>query len=122
MVQGTAATEAEEFFNVYNLNVVEVPSRLPNQRIDQRIRMFADREAKLVSLYLTVLDAHNLDRPVLIGTSSVADSEEIEKVLAGEYGFSRSRMYEDGVFGPFWWGCNLLGMKAGWTASKHDIK
>ena len=82
-MQGTAMTEAEEFFNVYKLNVIQVPSRLPNQRLDHPSRLFTNRNEKLLSIYVTVMQAHWRDRPVLIGTSSVAESEVILEVLEG---------------------------------------
>ncbi|DBA97691.1 TPA: hypothetical protein ACH3X3_012580 [Trebouxia sp. C0006] len=110
---GTAATEAAEFFDVYNLNVVEVPSRLPDQRDDHGCRLYADRGGKLISLYQIVLEAHAQDRPVLIGTSSVAESEQIEGLLMGR----SARKYlgahpANGSFTPFWVGSSLYDKKA----------
>lgn len=81
MLQGTAITEAREFYEVYGLNVVEVPSRLPNIRIDHAPRLFTHRIDRLVSLYLIVMEAHQKGRPVLIGTASVAESEQIDILL-----------------------------------------
>ncbi len=122
VLQGTATTEAAEFYNVYNLNVMEVPSRLPNQRIDHPARMFADRDAKMISLYMTVMEAQAQDRPVLIGTSSVSDSEQIEQVLSGEHVFQPEGRCHHGVFRPFWWGCNLHGDKISGRFFEDDIK
>lgn len=113
VVQGTAATEAAEFFDVYNLNVVEVPSRLPDQRVDHRCRMYADRWAKLISLYQIVLEAHAQDRPVLIGTSSVAESEQVEGLLMGRSaGKDLGANPANGSFNPFWVGSSLYDDKA----------
>ncbi|DBA84483.1 TPA: hypothetical protein ACH3X1_006102 [Trebouxia sp. C0004] len=112
---GTAATEAAEFFDVYKLNVVEVPSRLPDQRIDHRCRMYADRWSKLISLYQIVLEAHAENRPVLIGTSSVAESEQVEGLLMGlaTESLGEKRVHPaDGSFSPFWVGCSLHEDKA----------
>ena len=81
LLQGTAITEAREFYEVYGLNVVEVPSRLPNIRIDHAPRLFTHRVDRLVSLYLIVMEAHQRGRPVLIGTASVAESEQIDILL-----------------------------------------
>jgi len=115
VLQGTAATKAAEFFDVYNLNVVEVPSRLPDQRVDHRCRMYADRWAKLISLYQIVLEAHAQDRPVLIGTSSVEESEQVEGLLMGlstkSLGVKRVHT-ADGSFSPFWVGSSLYEDKA----------
>ena len=115
VLQGTAATEAAEFFDVYNLNVVEVPSRLPDQRVDHGCRMYADRWAKLISLYQIVLEAHAQGRPVLIGTSSVAESEQVEGLLMGLSASSlgKYRVHPaDGSFSPFWVGSSLYEHKA----------
>jgi len=113
VVQGTAATEAAEFFDVYNLNVVEVPSRLPDQRDDHGCRMYVDRWGKLISLYQIVLEAHAQDRPVLIGTSSVAESEQVEGLLMGRSaGKDLGANPADGRFNPFWVGSSLYDDKA----------
>lgn len=82
-MQGTAITEAEEFYNVYNMNVVQVPSRLPNQRIDHDPVLFVDNQTKLINVYVIAMEAHRKNRPVLIGTSSVEESEAIQQVLEG---------------------------------------
>ncbi|KAL0025616.1 hypothetical protein WJX79_008377 [Trebouxia sp. C0005] len=112
---GTAATEAAEFFDVYNLNVVEVPSRLPDQRVDHGCRLYADRWAKLISLYQTVLEAHAQHRPVLIGTSSVAESEQVEGLLKGLSAdfFGTGRVHPaDRSFSPFWVASSIYADKA----------
>ena len=83
-MQGTAITEAEEFYNVYKLNVVQVPSRLPNQRIDHEPVLFVDFATKLINIYVMATQAHSRQRPVLIGTSSVEESEAIQQVLEGK--------------------------------------
>lgn len=82
-MQGTAITEAEEFYNVYKLNVVQIPSRLPNRRQDFAPRMFLCNEQKLVSIYVVVMQAYWRQRPVLIGTASVSESEDIFRLLKG---------------------------------------
>ena len=111
VVQGTAATEAAEFFDVYNLNVVEVPSRLPDQRVDHSCRMYVDRWAKLISLYQIVLEAHAQDRPVLIGTSSVEESEQVEGLLMGLSAGYLDTNPTDGSFSRFWVGSSLYDDK-----------
>lgn len=67
---------------MYGLNVVEVPSRLPNIRIDHDPRLFYFQSDRLVSLFLIVLEAHVNARPVLIGTASVDESQRIYDLLA----------------------------------------
>ena len=80
-MQGTAITEAEEFFHVYKLNVIQVPSRLPNRRRDYPPRLFVSRIEKLLSVYKYVMASCHQQRPVLIGTSSVSESEAILSLL-----------------------------------------
>ena len=80
-MQGTAITEAEEFFHVYKLNVIQVPSRLPNRRRDYPTRLFVSRIEKLLSVYKYVMASCHQQRPVLIGTSSVSESEAILSLL-----------------------------------------
>ena len=67
---------------MYGLNVVEVPSRLPNIRIDHEPRLFLHHNERLVSLFLIVMEAHHQGRPVLIGTASVEESQHIFDMLA----------------------------------------
>lgn len=89
-MQGTAITEAEEFHNVYKLNVIQVPSRLPNKRLDHDPVLFVSNEYKLLTVYVMVMQAYWQQRPVLIGTSSVEESEAIQWVLEGkEWGKQR---------------------------------
>ncbi len=77
--------------------------------------MYADRWAKLISLYQIVLEAHAQDRPVLIGTSSVEESEQVEGLLMGlstkSLGVNRVHT-ADGSFSPFWVGSSLYEDKA----------
>ena len=132
---GTAATEAPEFFEVYDLNVVEVPSRLPNQRIDHKPRLFPDRRGKLISIYQIVMKAHWDRRPVLIGTSSVEESELIQKLLTAhinlnnppteENPYPEMRVDYDSInyaFTPFWRGCSLHGHRAAGQWGRSDVK
>ena len=97
-------TEAEEFFNVYKLNVIQVPSRLPNQRLDHAPRLFIGREDKLMSIYVTVMQAHWRNRPVLIGTSSVDESEVILGVL-------QAQRWAESKIPEVYLGCDLKGWK-----------
>lgn len=103
-LQGTAITEAEEFHDVYKLNVVQIPSRLPNQRLDHAARMFLYNEEKLASIYIVVMQAYWQQRPVLIGTSSVEESEKIFRLLEGT-------LWDPFEFASDWWRYELNGMR-----------
>lgn len=74
---GTAATDAAELFRVYKTPVAVIPTNRPSIRLDLPDKLFQTREAKLNALAARVEEAYKAHRPVLIGTSSVQDSEEV---------------------------------------------
>ncbi len=78
---GTAKTEEEEFRNIYNMYVVEVPTNVPVIRIDDPDLMFITQEAKFNALAEDVLERHKKGQPVLIGTVAVETSELISNLL-----------------------------------------
>ena len=78
---GTAKTEEEEFINIYNMYVVEVPTNKPVIRIDQPDLMFYDRERKFKALVKEVVRRHELGQPMLIGTVAIETSEYISQKL-----------------------------------------
>ena len=78
---GTAATEADEFSEIYNLGVVEIPSNRPVIRIDEDDRIFRTEKEKLNALMDLVHDCRRRNQPVLIGTTSIEKSERISEIL-----------------------------------------
>ncbi|EJZ21193.1 DEAD/DEAH box helicase, partial [Rhizobium sp. Pop5] len=68
---GTAQTEAEEFGNIYNLDVVEVPTNLPIKRIDEDDEVYRTFDEKFKAIIEEILDAHKRGQPVLVGTTSI---------------------------------------------------
>ncbi|WFU08419.1 preprotein translocase subunit SecA [Rhizobium sp. CB3090] len=72
---GTASTEAEEFGNIYGLDVVEVPTNLPIQRIDEDDEVYRTHDEKYKAIIAEILDAHKRGQPVLVGTTSIEKSE-----------------------------------------------
>lgn len=78
---GTAKTEEEEFRNIYNMYVVEVPTNRPVIRQDMPDYLFSSMEAKLTALIEEVKAHHATGQPILIGTVSVESSEIISKLL-----------------------------------------
>ena len=81
---GTAKTEEEEFKGIYKLDVVEVPTNKPIQRIDKQDVVFLNRDSKLRAIVQTVKDCKAKGQPILIGTTSVEKSEELSKILNRE--------------------------------------
>ena len=85
---GTAATEAEEFSNIYGLEVVEVPTNLPIQRIDEDDEVYRTFEEKFKAIIVEIREAHQRNQPVLVGTTSIEKSELLAAMLKKE-GFTQ---------------------------------
>lgn len=78
---GTAKTEEGEFREIYGLDVVTIPTNLPSKRIDYNDIFFYSHEAKIKAICEDIRETHEENRPVLVGTLSVAKSEELSKAL-----------------------------------------
>ena len=78
---GTAKTEEEEFRNIYNMMVVEVPTNRPIQRIDEPDLIYKSFEDKIQAVVEDVANRHEKGQPVLLGTIAVETSELISKYL-----------------------------------------
>ena len=78
---GTAKTEETEFRNIYGLDVIQIPTNLPCQRIDEYDRLYKTVKGKYEALIADVSECHKKGQPVLIGTVSVEKSEELSKLL-----------------------------------------
>ncbi|MBP3231426.1 MAG: preprotein translocase subunit SecA [Anaerovibrio sp.] len=78
---GTAKTEEDEFIKIYNLPVVVVPTNKPICRVDMPDVIYKTRRAKLKAVANDVERIHSTGQPVLIGTTSIAQSEEISAIL-----------------------------------------
>ena len=78
---GTAKTEEEEFRGIYNLDIVEIPTNKPVQRIDKNDKVYITRKAKLDAIVNTVKECNANGQPILIGTVSVEKSEELSYLL-----------------------------------------
>ena len=74
---GTAFTEAEEFQQIYSLDVVQIPSNRPIQREDRPDLIFRTEKAKLKAIADTIVEYHKEGRPVLVGSASIAKNELI---------------------------------------------
>ena len=81
---GTAFTEAEEFQQIYKLDVVQIPSNRPIAREDREDLIFRTEKAKLKAIANTIRDHHKEGRPVLVGSASIAKNELIAKHLDKE--------------------------------------
>jgi len=81
---GTAFTEAEEFSQIYSLEVVQVPSNRPVVRDDKEDLIFKTEKGKLKSVADTIRGHHTAGRPVLVGSASIAKNELIAEYLKKE--------------------------------------
>lgn len=78
---GTALTEEDEFRQIYNLDVVEVPTNKPMIRKDHHDNVYLSRNAKLRAAVEQIKECHEKGQPVLVGTVSIDKSEELSKLL-----------------------------------------
>ena len=72
---GTAVTEAEEFYKIYKLEVVVIPTNKPLVRTEHADRIYKDEKAKFAAVAGEIKQWHDQERPVLIGTTSIEKSE-----------------------------------------------
>ena len=78
---GTALTESEEFFDIYNLNVLSVPTNKLMARKDLNDQIFRTEKEKYSAITNKILECRNKGQPVLVGTTSIEKSEKISKFL-----------------------------------------
>ena len=78
---GTAETEAGEFWNIYKLDVVVIPTNKPIARIDMNDRIYRTKREKYNAVIDEIVNMVNQGRPVLVGTTSVEISELLSKML-----------------------------------------
>ena len=78
---GTAATEAEEFMEIYGLGVVEVPTNRPIARIDEDDAVYRTAREKFEAIVEEIKGAHEKGQPILVGTTSIEKSEALSEML-----------------------------------------
>ncbi|MBC7157551.1 MAG: preprotein translocase subunit SecA, partial [Rhodobacteraceae bacterium] len=78
---GTAATEAEEFAEIYKLGVVEVPTNEPVARVDEHDQVYRTAREKYEGVVEAIREAHERGQPILVGTTSIEKSEFLSGML-----------------------------------------
>lgn len=78
---GTGKTEEEEFVNTYGMDIVEIPTNRPVLRIDKEDVVFRTRQDKFNAVCDAVIECRKSKRPVLVGTTSISDSEKLSHML-----------------------------------------
>ncbi|MDR6529899.1 preprotein translocase subunit SecA [Caulobacter rhizosphaerae] len=79
---GTAATEAQEFDDIYKMSVSEIPTNRPVQRIDDDDEVYRTEAEKNQSILKQIADCHARGQPILVGTVSIEKSEELSRLLS----------------------------------------
>lgn len=78
---GTAATEASEFFDIYKMNVVTIPTNVPVQRIDEEDEFYKNTQDKFKAIAQAIGEKNAIGQPVLVGTVSIEKSELLSEYL-----------------------------------------
>lgn len=78
---GTAQTEASEFLQIYNLEVVSIPTNVPVQRKDLNDLIYKSEKEKFNALISKITELHKKGQPVLVGTASIEKSEILHELL-----------------------------------------
>ncbi|WP_427969471.1 preprotein translocase subunit SecA [Altererythrobacter sp.] len=81
---GTAATEAAEFWDIYKMNVVEIPTNVPIQRIDEEDEFYKNTLDKFGAIAKAIKEKNEIGQPVLVGTVSIEKSELLSQFLEKE--------------------------------------
>ena len=81
---GTAETEAQEFFDIYKLGVLTIPTNKPNIRKDKNDSVYKTRREKFSAVVREIKELHAKGRPILVGTISVETSEMLSRMLQRE--------------------------------------
>ena len=81
---GTAATEASEFFDIYKMNVVTIPTNVPVLRTDEEDEFYKNTQDKFQAIAKAIAEKNAIGQPVLVGTVSIEKSELLSEFLTAE--------------------------------------
>jgi preprotein translocase subunit SecA len=81
---GTAATEAAEFYDIYKMNVVTIPTNVPVRRIDEEDEFYKNTRDKFQAIAKAIAEKNKIGQPVLVGTVSIEKSELLSEFLREE--------------------------------------
>jgi preprotein translocase subunit SecA len=81
---GTAYEDKKELEDIYGLPVCMIPTRLPMQRVEEKDVLVINKDKKFEIVVDEIIEAHNTGQPILVGTSSVNDSEKLADMLKGK--------------------------------------
>ena len=98
---GTAATEADEFLEIYNLEVVEIPTNLPVARADEDDEVYRTADEKYKGIIGEIEEASARGQPILVGTTSIEKSEHLAELLKKD-GFTQIDFEAEGALEPLY--------------------
>ena len=108
---GTAGTEAEEFQQIYNLEVVDIPTNVPVARRDDDDEVYRTEQDKLQAIVLLIAECQARGQPVLVGTTSIEKSEVIAEHLR-KHGLKQIDVGDPNAFKPLYEGFAKSGKAA----------
>ncbi len=82
---GTAMTEKQEFQEIYNLDVIAIPTNKPMIRVDRDDVLYKTEEAKFNAIIRRILECHEKGQPVLVGTINIEKSEKLSRMLKRQH-------------------------------------
>lgn len=83
-MSGTAITHESEFKEIYNLDVVKIPTHKPSRRIDLPDNIYVTKREKLLAMVRDIKNIHEEKRPILVGTYSIEEAEILDRMLSEE--------------------------------------
>ncbi len=96
---GTAATEADEFQDIYGLEVVEIPTNMPVKRVDDDDEVYRTADEKFNAIVALIDDCKSRQQPVLVGTTSIEKSEMLAERLR-QHGYRQVDVTDPNAFAP----------------------
>ncbi|RFB79130.1 preprotein translocase subunit SecA [Methylovirgula sp. 4M-Z18] len=112
---GTAATEANEFAEIYKLDVVEIPTNRPVQRIDEHDEVYRTEKEKLKAIVKEIQEAATEMQPMLVGTTSIEKSEALAEFLKTQ-GFKQIDFEQPGAIDKLY-----AGARSGVSAKQFAV-
>ena len=100
---GTAATEADEFLDIYNLDVLEIPTNMPMVRIDDDDEVYRTAIEKFRAILTLIEECKKRGQPVLVGTTSIEKSEQLAEMLR-QHGWEQHDFSDPNAFAALYSG------------------
>ncbi|MGA7788386.1 MAG: preprotein translocase subunit SecA [Xanthobacteraceae bacterium] len=107
---GTAVTEAEEFQDIYNLEVLEIPTNMPMVRLDDDDEVYRTAAEKFRAILALIEDCKARGQPVLVGSTSIEKSEQLAEMLR-QHGWEQHDFSDPNAFAALYAGDNSTSAK-----------